>query len=616
MDHCYWNNVNGPIATETVIGVIDHVNFLIDKGTLPIIVWGTYWDGGTFGDKSWVTPAGFGSSQFLFIEDCDFTHHKTVNQGITDAYTGARFVVRHCTIYSGIIGNHGTESSQRNRGGRAMEVYNNTWTGGGFNRFIGNCRSGPIILHDNSISGFWGNSASWELQNYRSFHLFAPWDGADGVSQWDKNDATVYFSGTAAANSSGTTVTVSGSPNWTPNQWVGYTIRRTTDVCSAGSMTFSVITGNTANTLTYKSNALFGGDKTTAFCTGDTLEIRKVILAIDMPGAGSGSLITGNPPVKPSGWNDQALEPCYSWNNTNDVGGHTNFSVQIPAIRQNYHYYQDTPMPGYTPYTYPHPLTLIGNPTPTPTPTPSPSASPTPTLTVTPTMTPSPSPSPTASATPSATATATATATTTATATETPTVTPTISPPPTITPTATATPTPAETPTSTPTATAISSPTPTPTPVPTASATPTATPTPTPTLAATPTPTPTPTPTAIPTATPTSTSTPPPTPTPTATPTATPTPTVTPTATPTPTPGQITLSARGYKVHRQQRVDLSWSGGTSNTIDVYRNGVLIVTVANTGFYTDHPGDSGHATYTYRVCEAGTGNCSNQVTVTF
>jgi hypothetical protein len=128
MDHCYWNNVNGPIATETVIGVIDHVNFLIDKGTLPIIVWGTYWDGGTFGDKSWVTPAGFGSSQFLFIEDCDFTHHKTVNQGITDAYTGARFVVRHCTIYSGIIGNHGTESSQRNRGGRAMEVYNNTWT--------------------------------------------------------------------------------------------------------------------------------------------------------------------------------------------------------------------------------------------------------------------------------------------------------------------------------------------------------------------------------------------------------------------------------------------------------------------------------------------------------
>src|SRR5206468_6273591 len=106
-----------------------------------------------------------------------------------------------------------------------------------------------------------------------------------------------------------------------------------------------------------------------------------------------------------------------------------------------------------------------------------------------------------------------------------------------------------------------------------------------------------------------------PTPTPTVTPTATPTPT--PTATPTPTPGQITLSARGYKVQGQQAVDLSWSGATSNNIDIYRNGVLIATVPNiAGFYTDHIGARGKGTYTYRVCDAGTQNCSNQVTVRF
>jgi hypothetical protein len=134
----------------------------------------------------------------------------------------------------------------------------------------------------------------------------------------------------------------------------------------------------------------------------------------------------------------------------------------------------------------------------------------------------------------------------------------------------------------------------------------------------TPTPTPTPTPTATPTATPTSTPTP--TPTPTATPTATPTPTptATPPPTPTPTPGQIiTLSARGYKVQGQQRVDLSWNGATSNNIDIYRNGVLIATVSNIpGFYTDNIGARGKGTYTYRVCDAGTQNCSNQVTVKF
>jgi hypothetical protein len=103
--------------------------------------------------------------------------------------------------------------------------------------------------------------------------------------------------------------------------------------------------------------------------------------------------------------------------------------------------------------------------------------------------------------------------------------------------------------------------------------------------------------------------------TPTPTPTATPSPTATPT--PTPTPGQITLGARGYKVQGQQRVDLSWSGTTSNNIDIYRNGVLITTVPNIpGFYTDNIGVRGKGTYTYRVCDAGTQNCSNQVTVRF
>ena len=121
----------------------------------------------------------------------------------------------------------------------------------------------------------------------------------------------------------------------------------------------------------------------------------------------------------------------------------------------------------------------------------------------------------------------------------------------------------------------------------------------------------TPTPTPTPTATPAPTPTPTPTPMPTATPTATPTPT------PTPSPGQITLSARGYKVQGRQTVDLSWNGATSNNIDIYRNGALIATVPNIpGFYTDHIGARGNNSYTYRVCEAGTQHCSNEVTVRF
>jgi hypothetical protein len=50
---------------------------------------------------------------------------------------------------------------------------------------------------------------------------------------------------------------------------------------------------------------------------------------------------------------------------------------------------------------------------------------------------------------------------------------------------------------------------------------------------------------------------------------------------------------------------------------VYRDGVVIATVPNSGAYTDHIGvRGGNIRYTYKVCEAGTGNCSNEVTVRF
>ena len=140
--------------------------------------------------------------------------------------------------------------------------------------------------------------------------------------------------------------------------------------------------------------------------------------------------------------------------------------------------------------------------------------------------------------------------------------------------------------------------------------------TPTPSPTETPTPTATPSPTETPTPTPSPTETPTPTPTPTETPTPTPTPTPTVTPSPTPTPGPITLSALGRKVGGVNTVDLTWSGATSANIDVNRNGVVIATVQNTGAYTDSTGTRSRATFTYRVCEAGTQTCSNDATVRF
>jgi hypothetical protein len=86
--------------------------------------------------------------------------------------------------------------------------------------------------------------------------------------------------------------------------------------------------------------------------------------------------------------------------------------------------------------------------------------------------------------------------------------------------------------------------------------------------------------------------------------------------TPTATPGQIRLTARGYKVQGRQTVDLTWAGAISANVDLYRNGARIITVPNSGAYTDSPGGRGHGTYTYKVCNAGSQTCSNQVTVSF
>ncbi|MBN7824010.1 S8 family serine peptidase [Bowmanella dokdonensis] len=83
-----------------------------------------------------------------------------------------------------------------------------------------------------------------------------------------------------------------------------------------------------------------------------------------------------------------------------------------------------------------------------------------------------------------------------------------------------------------------------------------------------------------------------------------------------PEPGDLSLSASGYKVKGLQYADLSWSGSSAGSVDVYRNGALVTTTANDGAYTDALNQKGSATYSYQICEAGTSTCSATKTVVF
>jgi hypothetical protein len=195
-----------------------------------------------------------------------------------------------------------------------------------------------------------------------------------------------------------------------------------------------LITGNTSNTLTGYYHSGYGGGVT--WNAGDQYQIHRVLISLDQPCRGQGDLITGdfdhpiNARTGTPAWPQQLLEPAYLWNNVyTPTGTRINLELSIGAfvvLREGRDFYNETPMPGYTPFIYPHPLVTdppIPSPSPSATVTPPPTATPTPTASPT-SPTPSPAPTPTPTSTPAATPTATPTPTPTATARATATATP------------------------------------------------------------------------------------------------------------------------------------------------------------------------------------------------
>ncbi len=86
----------------------------------------------------------------------------------------------------------------------------------------------------------------------------------------------------------------------------------------------------------------------------------------------------------------------------------------------------------------------------------------------------------------------------------------------------------------------------------------------------------------------------------------------------TPPPGgdDIVLSVTARKVRGSKFADLSWSGATTDLVYVFRDGVNVATVSNTGEWTHDPGEKGGGTHTYQIKEVGGNKVSNLVTVTY
>lgn len=75
---------------------------------------------------------------------------------------------------------------------------------------------------------------------------------------------------------------------------------------------------------------------------------------VDQPGSGTSNLVSGDP-ASPAAWIGNILDPVYVWNNTRN-GSADNQTAGSSHVQSGRDYITGTARPGYTTYTYPHPL--------------------------------------------------------------------------------------------------------------------------------------------------------------------------------------------------------------------------------------------------------------------
>ncbi|HEV2693549.1 MAG TPA: hypothetical protein VG347_11695 [Verrucomicrobiae bacterium] len=354
VDNCQFTYLTGkPIHVgDGSYGLIDHDTFLMNQMANCLEI-----DDTGYGDISWAAPSSFGTSNAVFMEDCYV--YAADNFCAADIDSGGRIVFRHNTMVGCFFNTHGTETGQRFRSSRQVEVYNNSFTWGGglqYNNFYTACdlRGGAALVFSNTFLGYYSVA---NINIYRATDNdvnFAPFFGATGLRGWDSNGPAL-LSGTASVTSSNVLV-VSGS-TWTTNQWVGCT------VYNSNNTLLGMVSGNTTDTMTFKTSR--SSWLQIKFTQGDGFVVHNITAMIDQPGRGQSDLLSGDSPTPV--WLHHVSEPIYFWSNSLSLvyQAPTKISSKVSSpftqVQENRDFFNDTPKPGYTPFTYPHPLTLITN---------------------------------------------------------------------------------------------------------------------------------------------------------------------------------------------------------------------------------------------------------------
>jgi hypothetical protein len=347
VDHCGFTDLRNDavFVWDSACGVIDHCVFHMHGPPNAVDVSHQLWAGQMYGDGSWDTPVEWGSSNAVYIEDCVFSNETRWPWAVLDSFYGARWVFRHNEVFNGNLVTHGTESSALSRGARSCEVYLNQFRDTNNWPNAIKLRSATAVIWSNTASGY---RTFCFPENFRNTDAYKFWGPANGKNPLDKNEPGPIQVVTHTGPLKSQKLVVSGA-NWKSNEWVGFSVIDVTH------HQFGLIRSNSA-TEAYLAEP--EAHEPTVFNTGDRVEFYKIIAALDMPGMGlCDKLKRGaeGQPLPP--WPNQQIEPIYSWSNTLN-GANAKIVVVGKVMLRGVHYFDDTPKPGYTPLTYPHPLAM------------------------------------------------------------------------------------------------------------------------------------------------------------------------------------------------------------------------------------------------------------------
>lgn len=348
-------------AIGNMFGVVDHNTITGGGGNFLQLVelsHANYLGVGQYGDNVWHLSENYGSANFLYFENNAFSESGCCedegSSGPDQTFQGGGRVALRFNTFTNMdnlnqtMSWHGTESNGRPRSVRAWENYGNIWTvTSGTPAFMG-ARGGTGLTWGNTLSqtGSGGLSTLVNLDTYRAGASTGGWGPCDGTGSYDGTDGgNPYFSGTISTYNSGTlTVTISGSPGWTTNQWAptGGNLGAPWSLHDVTQNNGWEIATNGSNTLVLNSN-LSGVPGSWTPAATDTMTITRAPWCLDQAaGRGAGILYSGAT-ATPASSALEALSPTYSWSTTFNVSpGFGIIFSDTARVIQNRDYYAES----------------------------------------------------------------------------------------------------------------------------------------------------------------------------------------------------------------------------------------------------------------------------------